>query len=118
MSSPVRILGRSCALFVGHRAAVAAYMLFALFPLFWLVKIAVTPERLLYSEGIRLWPSSTTFANFEFVLLRSDFPTFFMNSVLVSLGTALAVTLVASGAAMPSRASRSPANTPSSSCCC
>jgi multiple sugar transport system permease protein len=98
MSTPVRILGRSLALTLGHRAAVALYMLFALFPLFWLVKIAVTPERLLYSEGIRLWPSSTTFANFAFVLLRSDFPTFFMNSALVSLGTAVAVTLVASGA--------------------
>jgi multiple sugar transport system permease protein len=94
----LRILGRSLALTLGHRAAVALYMLFALFPLFWLVKIAVTPERLLYSEGIRLWPSSTTFANFAFVLLRSDFPTFFLNSVLVSLGTALAVTLVASAA--------------------
>jgi multiple sugar transport system permease protein len=98
MTTPVQMLGRSLALFVGHRAAIALYMLFALFPLFWLVKIAVTPERLLYSEGIRLWPSSTTFANFSFVLLRSDFPTFFMNSVLVSLGTALAVTLLASGA--------------------
>ena len=73
-------------------------MLFALFPLFWLIKIAVTPDRLLYSEGIRLWPSSTTFANFSFVLLQSDFPTFFANSVMVSLGTALAVTLVASAA--------------------
>jgi multiple sugar transport system permease protein len=93
-----RALGRSIALTAGHRAALALYMLFALFPLFWLVKIAVTPERLLYTEGIRLWPSATTLANFAFVLLRSDFPTFFMNSVVVSLGTALAVTLVASAA--------------------
>lgn len=92
------MVGRSAALTLGHRAAIAAYMLFALFPLFWLIKIAVTPDRLLYTEGIRLWPSSTTFANFNFVLLQSDFPTFFANSVTVSLGTALAVTLVASAA--------------------
>jgi multiple sugar transport system permease protein len=103
MSAPPRSvalqgLGRSAALTIGHRAAIAGYMLFALFPLFWLIKIAVTPDRLLYSEGIRLWPSSTTLANFRFVLLQSDFPTFFANSVAVSLGTALAVTLVASGA--------------------
>ena len=97
-SAAIGSLGRSLALTVGHRAAIAAYMLFALFPLFWLIKIAVTPDRLLYSEGIRLWPSSTTLANFRFVLLQSDFPTFFANSVTVSLGTALAVTLVASGA--------------------
>jgi multiple sugar transport system permease protein len=99
MSTPaknaaLRSLGRSAALAVGHRAAIAGYMLFALFPLFWLIKIAVTPDRLLYSEGIRLWPSSTTLANFNFVLLQSDFPAFFANSVMVSLGTALALTLV------------------------
>jgi multiple sugar transport system permease protein len=98
MSPQVRDLGRSLALAAGHRAAILLYMLFALFPLFWLIKIAVTPDRLLYTEGIRLWPSSTTLANFNFVLLRSDFPAFFMNSALVSLGTAFAVTIVASGA--------------------
>ena len=91
-------LGTSLALTVGHRAAVAFYVLFALFPLFWLVKIALTPERLLYTEGVRLWPSQITWANFDFVLLQSDFPAFFANSVVVSLGTALAVTIVASGA--------------------
>ena len=91
-------LGTSLALTVGHRAAVACYVLFALFPLFWLVKIAVTPERLLYTEGVRMWPSQMTWANFDFVLLQSDFPAFFANSVIVSLATALAVTVVASGA--------------------
>jgi multiple sugar transport system permease protein len=102
MSAHAQSLGRSVAtslaLTVGHRAAVACYVLFALFPLFWLVKIALTPDRLLYTEGIRLWPSQVTWANFDFVLLQSDFPAFFANSVVVSLGTALAVTIIASGA--------------------
>lgn len=83
---------------LGHRAAILLYVAFALFPLYWLIKIAVTPDRLLYSEGVRLWPSATTFANFDFVLLRSDFPTFFSNSLTVSFGTAFLVTLIASGA--------------------
>jgi multiple sugar transport system permease protein len=39
-----------------------------------------------------------TWANFSFVLLRSDFPAFFTNSVIVSAGTAIAVTLVAAAA--------------------
>ena len=78
--------------------AILAYVLFALFPLYWLVKIAFTPGPLLYSEGIRLWPSATTLANFDFVLLRSHFPYFFANSVLVSAATALAVTLLAGAA--------------------
>jgi multiple sugar transport system permease protein len=98
MSVHAATLARSAALTLGHRAAVACYVLFALFPLFWLIKIAITPERLLYTEGVRLWPSQMTWANFDFVLLQSDFPTFFANSVVVSLGTALAVTIVASAA--------------------
>ena len=83
---------------LGHRAAILLYMGFALFPLFWLIKIAVTPDRLLYSEGVRLWPSATTWANFDFVLLQSDFPAFFGNSLMVSFGTAFFVTLIASAA--------------------
>ncbi len=82
----------------GHRLAVLAYVAFALFPLYWLLKIAVTPDRLLYTEGVALWPSETTLANFGFVLLHSDFPAFFRNSVIVSLVTAAVVTLVASAA--------------------
>ena len=91
-------VGRSLLLTIGHRAAIAAYVLFALFPLFWLIKIAVTPDNLLFTEGVKLWPSAMSWDNFRFVLLQSDFPTFFANSVMVSLGTALAVTVVASGA--------------------
>jgi multiple sugar transport system permease protein len=93
-----RSLGRSLARTIGHRAALACYVLFALFPLYWLVKIAVTPDRLLFTEGVRMWPSAVSWGNFQFVLLQSDFPIFFVNSVMVSLSTALAVTLVASGA--------------------
>jgi multiple sugar transport system permease protein len=98
MSPQIRLLGKDLALALGHRLAVGLYMLFALFPLFWLIKISVTPDRLLFSEGVRLWPSEMTLANFDFVLLQSDFPAFFGNSVMVSLGTALAVTLVAAAA--------------------
>ncbi|TKB30977.1 MAG: carbohydrate ABC transporter permease, partial [Mesorhizobium sp.] len=42
-----RILGG-----IGRYGAIGAYMAFALFPIFWTLKISVTPERLLYSEGI------------------------------------------------------------------
>ena len=78
--------------------AVLAYVLFALFPLFWLVKISFTPGPLLYTEGIRLWPSAATLANYDFVLTGSHFPYFFANSVTVSVTTALAVTILAGAA--------------------
>jgi multiple sugar transport system permease protein len=78
-----------------HYALLLCFIVFALFPLYWLLKVSVTPTRLLYSEGIKLWPSQTTWDNYGFVLTRSDFPQFFLNSVIVAGSTALVVTVVA-----------------------
>ena len=85
-----RILGS-----IGLYAAVGAYVVFALFPIFWTLKISVTPQRLLYSEGITFWPSQTTFENFVTVLRATDFPRYFLNSVIVSVATAAFVTVIA-----------------------
>jgi len=81
---------------VAHRLALLVYVVFALFPLFWLLKVSVTPNKLLYSEGVRMWPSETTWEHYAFVLRHSAFPTFFMNSLLVAGSTAIVVTLCAS----------------------
>lgn len=77
-------------------AAVLAYVVFAVFPIYWTIKISVTPQNLLYSEGIRLWPSAMTLENYRSVLAASDFPRYFANSVIVSMSTSLLVTVVAS----------------------
>lgn len=79
-----------------HRLAVLAYVAFALFPLFWLLKVSVTPTNLLYTEGIRLWPSRASLEHYQFVLTHSNFPTFFLNSTIVSASTAVIVTIVSS----------------------
>jgi multiple sugar transport system permease protein len=90
---------RAAALYwVTHYLALGLYIAFALFPLYWLLKVSVTPNKVLYAEGVRMWPSVTTWANYTFVLTRSDFPRFFMNSVIVSGATALLTTLLAAGA--------------------
>ena len=81
---------------VGLYGAIFAYVSFALFPIYWTVKISLTPQKLLYSEGIRLWPSSVTLENYRTVLAASDFPRYFLNSVIVSVSTSLIVTAVAS----------------------
>lgn len=81
---------------IGFYAAVLAYTAFALLPIYWIIKVSVTPENLLYSEGIRLWPSRTTFANYASVLNATDFPRFFLNSLIVSISTSIIVTAVAS----------------------
>lgn len=81
---------------LAHRAAILVYVAFALFPLFWLVKVSVTPNDLLYSEGVKMWPSRSTFDHFAFVLEHSDFPLFFRNSMIVSISTAFIVTILSS----------------------
>ena len=91
MTRPKRIAGT-----IAHRIAILAYIVFALFPLYWLLKVSVTPNDLLYSEGVRLWPSRASIEHYLFVLEHSDFPRFFRNSVIVSGSTAFIVTVLAS----------------------
>ena len=81
---------------IAHRLAILVYIVFALFPLYWLLKVSVTPNDLLYSEGVRMWPSRASIEHYGFVLEHSDFPKFFMNSVIVSSATAFIVTILAS----------------------
>ena len=81
---------------IGLYGAIACYVVFALLPIYWTIKISVTPQDLLYSEGIRLWPSRMTLDNYTSVLKASDFPRYFLNSILVSVTTAIIVTAVAS----------------------
>jgi multiple sugar transport system permease protein len=93
---------RSTPYWIFHYGLLAFYVAFALFPLYWLLKVSITPNDLLYSEGIRLWPSRSSLAHYTFVLTHSDFPLFFKNSLIVSGSTAAMVTLIAalSGYAM------------------
>jgi multiple sugar transport system permease protein len=86
-----------------------AYVVFALFPIYWTLKISVTPERLLYSEGITFWPSRMTLQNFVTVLEATDFPRYFKNSVIVSARRRHLVTSLPRLPVMPCRASPSAA---------
>ncbi len=82
----------------GFYAAVAAFVVFALFPIYWTLKISVTPSSLLYGEGITAWPSQATLQNYRGVLQATNFPRYFLNSITVSVATAVIVTLIASAA--------------------
>ena len=81
-----------------HYLLLAAYVIFALFPLFWLLKVSITPNDLLYGEGVRLWPSRSSADHYASVLAHSQFPLFFRNSVIVATTTALFSTLFAAAA--------------------
>jgi multiple sugar transport system permease protein len=81
-----------------HYLLLAAFVLFALFPLFWLLKVSLTPNDLLYSEGVRLWPSRATLDHYASVIAQTQFPLFFRNSLIVSTSTAACSTLLAAAA--------------------
>jgi multiple sugar transport system permease protein len=81
-----------------HYALLAIFVIFALFPLYWLVKVSITPNDLLYSEGVRMWPSQMTFAHYVSVVRHTTFPMFFRNSVIVSGATSITSTLIAAAA--------------------
>ncbi|MVO14608.1 carbohydrate ABC transporter permease [Parasedimentitalea huanghaiensis] len=89
---------RNPILMMGKFAAITFYLTFALFPLYWLLKIALTPDRLIFTEGTNLAPSEITFSNFASVLFKTDFLSYFGNSLIVSLGTAAVTTVIAAGA--------------------
>ncbi len=89
---------RTPVLMIGKYVAISFYLIFALFPLYWLLKIALTPDQLIFTEGTNLVPSQMTFANFTSVLFKTDFLAYFGNSLVVSLGTAAITTMVAAGA--------------------
>jgi multiple sugar transport system permease protein len=86
------------AFWIVHYGLLAVFVAFALFPLYWLLKVSVTPNDLLYSEGVRMWPSRMTFDHYVSVIAHTQFPLFFRNSVIVSGLTALFSTLIASAA--------------------
>jgi multiple sugar transport system permease protein len=83
---------------VAFYGAIMVYLVFALFPLYWTFKISVTPSSMLYSQGITLLPAGVSLESYWKVLHASDFPRYFINSVIVSCSTAAAVTLVATAA--------------------
>jgi multiple sugar transport system permease protein len=81
-----------------HYFLLAVFVIFALFPLFWLLKVSITPNDLLYGEGVRLWPSRSTVEHYASVIAHSQFPLFFRNSVIVAATTAIFSTLLATAA--------------------
>ncbi|WP_379068194.1 carbohydrate ABC transporter permease [Mesorhizobium sp. UC22_110] len=78
-----------------HYGVLLIYVLAALFPLYWLVKVSITPNDILYKQGTDLLPSKVSFEHYATVIGKSDFLLFFRNSIIVSGVTAIVSTLLA-----------------------
>ncbi|QPC89948.1 ABC transporter permease subunit [Mesorhizobium sp. INR15] len=81
-----------------HYAALAIYMAVAMFPLYWLFKVSVTPNDLIYSGGIQFWPARTSWEHYATVIRTGDFLLYFRNSIIVSSVTAAVTTVLAAAA--------------------
>lgn len=74
----------------------ALFMLFLLFPIYWQFVMSVTEASNLTSGSLQwLLPKELTFEYYKKIFMRSEFMTFFRNSLIVS-GITTAVTLVVS----------------------
>ena len=78
-----------------RRVALGLFAVVTLFPLYWVLKIAITPTALLYTEGLRWWPSAVTLVHFGQVWRWGQFPDYFRNSVIVALSSAALATAFA-----------------------
>lgn len=65
--------------------ALAAFLVFALFPIYWMANTALKPANEAVTLPLQYRPSTITFENFISVWQKTDFPIFFTNSLIVSL---------------------------------
>src|SRR5256885_9808114 len=63
---------------------IIAIFVYALFPFYWAVRSAFTPEGALFTTPIKYWPSNPTLQNFRDVLNTSVFQHALLNSTIVA----------------------------------
>lgn len=69
-------------------------VLVCLFPFWWMVLSSVKTLRELYTVPPIWWPAAPTWQNYRTVLFESNIPRYFLNSIIISVGsTALALVL-------------------------
>ncbi|MFI6086576.1 carbohydrate ABC transporter permease [Streptomyces sp. NPDC051218] len=83
---------------IGLPVAVAALLLFALFPVYWMISTALDPKAI--TRGSDVLPSGISFEHFTYVFEKGNFGTYLLNSALVGFGTILAAGVLALFAAI------------------
>ena len=81
-------LGRRAALY----ALVCLTVVYSFFPIYWMIISSFRDDTSLYAN-FSLLPGPFSLTNYEVLLQHTDYPTWFINSVLVALGT-VCITLV------------------------
>jgi len=61
------------------------YLIFAVFPLFWIFITSIKPSEEVYSYPIKYFPSTPTFSAYKYLFSFANFSRYFLNSLIVSL---------------------------------
>ena len=61
------------------------YLIFAIFPLFWIFMTSLKPSEEVYSYPIKYFPSSPTLSAYKYLFSFANFSRYFLNSTIVSL---------------------------------
>ncbi|MFC5829420.1 carbohydrate ABC transporter permease [Nonomuraea insulae] len=70
------------------------WLLITLFPLYWIVVTSLKPKPEIFAVPLRYWPANLTFEHYAELFSFADFGAYLLNSLLVSLVAAAAVTAI------------------------
>ena len=70
---------------IGKKTALLLFLIFALFPIYWMLNTSLKPPTEAMALPIRYIPEHITFENYASVWAKTDFPIFFRNSLVVSV---------------------------------
>lgn len=80
-------------------AALCLFCMFLFFPIYWLVVTSLRPDDEILSTSINLVPMSVTFEHFVTVIATTETITFIVNSIYVSVATAILAVIISAPAA-------------------
>jgi multiple sugar transport system permease protein len=78
-----------------YYAILIATVVVITFPLFWMWSTALRPEDLMYQRPVPIFPSDITLAHFESLIFETNFLTFYINSIIYSVGVVILTTVSA-----------------------
>jgi multiple sugar transport system permease protein len=79
---------------VAHHSVLLVFIAAVVFPLYWMVLTAIRPLQATRTRPIQYLPSSVTLENYTEVVLNSNIPLYYFNSLTIALGVVL-VTITA-----------------------
>jgi len=79
---------------IAHHGVLLVFIALIVFPLYWMVSTALRPEQQMFTRPIPYVPRTVSLKHYTEILLNSDIPLYYFNSLSIALGVVL-VTVVA-----------------------